>query len=102
METLDQKTLENIGHHASKLDYALLGLAALMRESQNFEYLNSDEMQGISELMMVLRDEMFKVRETLIEKDMAPAFEQFASEDDLKRTKEVRQKRQEEKAKAKE
>ena len=44
MTELSDETLTNIGYRASRLQGALLGLSALIRESQEFETLEPEEL----------------------------------------------------------
>ena len=92
MESLSSETLTNIGYCASRMQRALLGLSALIREAQNFETLEPEELAGVSELVMIIRDEANKVANVLIEKDIVPEFKEFATEEDIQKMKLARAK----------
>ena len=94
MDNLNDEMLEDIDSCASRVEGALLGLAALIREPEGLESLNLDEMNGISEIIMLIRNEVQRVNNMLIDQLSVYESEKFASQDDLKKMKEVEQKRE--------
>ena len=93
MDNLNDEMLEDIDSCASRVEGALLGLAALIREPERLESLNLDEMNGVSEIIMLIRNEVQRVNNMLIDQLSVYESEKLALQDDLKKMKEIEQKR---------
>ena len=84
MDSFDRKTLDNLGYHISRVESAMLGLSALFK-SNDPEFLNRDEMYGISDLVGLIKDDARKVRRAMIDRHLVREFFEFASKSDLKK-----------------
>ena len=87
MESLSEGMLYALGEHVWKVEDALGGLGALFRAVGEFESLSRDEIHGIGELIVFIKNEAGKVRRTLTDQHHAPEFQEFASSSVLKKIK---------------
>ena len=88
MESLSEGTLYALGEHVWKVEDALGGLGALFR-AVGVESLSRDEIRGIGELVVFIKNEAGKVRRTLTDRQHAPEFQEFAPVGEAKRIKKV-------------
>ena len=89
MESFDERTLYNLGYHVWKVEFSMEGLGALFRVAGDDEFLDRDEMHGIGEIIVLIKNESRKVRRVLMERYSVPEFRKFASGDDLKKMEKV-------------
>ena len=61
MQNFNEKNCKSMSSHLYKAECALEGLAALIRESQDFDFLEKNEMNGVSELLV--RAEVLKIKQ---------------------------------------
>ena len=87
MEGLGEGTLYALGDHVWKVEGALGGLGALLRTVGELESLSREEVHGIGELIVFIKNEAGKVRRTLTDRHHAPEFREFASGQDIKKIK---------------
>ena len=92
MESFDEKTLFGLGCQVLRVECALGGLGALLRIAGNPESLSGDEIQGVGELIVMVKNEARKARRALVDRHHAPEFREFASEGDLKKGEEKQKK----------
>ena len=60
----------------------------------DYDFLEPEEVHGIGEMLEVLKEDAWKASRSLIDKHLVEELREFASEDDLKKMKEVEQKRE--------
>ena len=94
MENLNKETVENIGYSVSRIHKILEGLSGLLRCVNDYDFLEPEEVHGIGEMLEVLKEDAWKASRSLIDKHLVEELREFASEDDLKKMKEVEQKRE--------
>ena len=102
MEKLSNETVENIGYCVSRIHKILEGLSGLLRCVNDYDFLEPEEVHGIGEMLEVLKEDAWKASRSLIDKHLVEELKEFASEDDLKKMKEVEQKREKKNKKEKE
>ena len=94
MENLSNETLDNIGYCVSRIHKILEGPSGLLRCVNDYDFLEPEEVHGIGEMLEVLKEDAWKASRSLIDKHLVEELREFASEDDLKKMKEVEKKRE--------
>ena len=79
MRNLNEENLRDISPHLYRAECALEGLASLVREAQNFDFLDPNEMNGISEIIMLIRDEVVKVKWVVENPELISELKSFSS-----------------------
>ena len=102
MEKLSNETVENIGYRVARIHKILEGLSGLLRCVNDYDFLEPEEVHGIGEMLEVLKEDSWKASRSLIDKHLVEELKEFASEEDLKKMKEVEQKREKKNKKEKE
>ena len=92
MESLNNETVENIGYCVSRIHKILEGLSGLLRCVNDYDFLEPEEVHGIGEMLDMLKEDAWKASRSLIDKHLVEELREFASEDDLKKMKEVEKK----------
>ena len=94
MDTLNNETVENIGYSVARIHKILEGLSGLLRCVNDYDFLEPEEVYGIGEMLDVLKEDAWKASISLIDKHLVEELREFASEDDLKKMKQVEEKRE--------
>ena len=77
MKNFSEDNCKSMSAHLYRAECALEGLAALMREAQNFDILKRNEMNGISELIMLVRGEVLKIKQVIDNPALISELESF-------------------------
>lgn len=80
MQKFSEKNREIMSSHLYKAECSLEGLAALIRESQNGNILGGNELNGIGEIILLIRVEVLKIKQVIDNPSLISELESFSND----------------------